>query len=116
VRGATQRRLWALQQGEQQEEGGSGSGSGSSSVGAVVVGLRPLAGSATLRRGSIFLCLFGGKLLRGADLGGRMDGGGTRRKAREGDRQRQGELEEGVTRLGDALLTFRGRPLPRFTG
>lgn len=41
---------------------------------------------------------------------------GTRRKAREGDSKHQVGQGEGLTRLGNALLTFRGRPLPRFTG
>jgi hypothetical protein len=40
----------------------------------------------------------------------------TRRKAREGDSEHQVAQDEALTRLGSALLTFRGRPLPRFTG
>ena len=41
---------------------------------------------------------------------------GTRRKVREGDSQHPVGQGEALTRLGNALLTFRGRPLPRFTG
>ena len=41
---------------------------------------------------------------------------GTRRKGREGDSKHQVGQGEGLTRLGNALLTFRGRPLPRLTG
>ena len=41
---------------------------------------------------------------------------GTRRKAREGDSKHQGGQGEALTRSRNALLTFRGRPLPRLTG
>ena len=43
-------------------------------------------------------------------------GAGTRRKGGERDSQHDVGRDEGVTRLGNALLTFRGRPRPRFGG